>query len=83
MSYVPLSKFFMTYVLQAFQQHDVQELNRILFNAIEESLVGTPGQNIINELYHGTIVNQVSNLAFLKKGVGLEGEGGRKRRRAN
>ncbi|KAK3797715.1 hypothetical protein RRG08_054732 [Elysia crispata] len=44
---------------EAFQQHDVQELNRILFNAIEESLVGTPGQNIINELYHGTIVNQI------------------------
>ncbi|GFR75865.1 ubiquitin carboxyl-terminal hydrolase 40 [Elysia marginata] len=44
---------------EAFQQHDVQELNRILFNAIEESLVGTSGQNIINELYHGTIVNQI------------------------
>ncbi|GFO30595.1 ubiquitin carboxyl-terminal hydrolase 40 [Plakobranchus ocellatus] len=44
---------------EAFQQHDVQELNRILFNAIEESLVGTPGQNIITELYHGTIVNQI------------------------
>ncbi|XP_059165075.1 ubiquitin carboxyl-terminal hydrolase 40-like isoform X2 [Physella acuta] len=44
---------------EEFQQHDVQELNRILFSAIEESLVGTPGQNIINELYHGTIVNQI------------------------
>ncbi|CAL1527379.1 unnamed protein product [Lymnaea stagnalis] len=45
---------------EEFQQHDVQELNRILFSAIEESLVGTSGQNIINELYHGTIVNQIT-----------------------
>ncbi|BFY97379.1 hypothetical protein BsWGS_00419 [Bradybaena similaris] len=45
---------------EAFQQHDVQELNRILFSAIEESLVGTPAQNIINELYHGTVVNQIT-----------------------
>ncbi|CAG5121235.1 unnamed protein product [Candidula unifasciata] len=44
---------------EEFQQHDVQELNRILFSAIEESLVGTPAQNIINELYHGTVVNQI------------------------
>uniref|UniRef100_A0A2C9JXG3 USP domain-containing protein n=1 Tax=Biomphalaria glabrata TaxID=6526 RepID=A0A2C9JXG3_BIOGL len=45
---------------EEFQQHDVQELNRILFSAIEESLVGTTGQNILNELYHGTIVNQIT-----------------------
>ncbi|XP_056008037.1 ubiquitin carboxyl-terminal hydrolase 40-like [Ostrea edulis] len=41
------------------QQHDVQELNRILFSAIEDSLVGTSGQHLINQLYHGTIVNQI------------------------
>ncbi|XP_005097820.1 ubiquitin carboxyl-terminal hydrolase 40 [Aplysia californica] len=44
---------------EEFQQHDVQELNRILFSAIEDSLMGTEGQNIIQELYHGTIVNQI------------------------
>ncbi|XP_071811741.1 ubiquitin carboxyl-terminal hydrolase 40-like isoform X1 [Apostichopus japonicus] len=42
-----------------FQQHDIQELNRILFSALEDSLVGTSGQNVISELYHGTIVNRI------------------------
>ncbi|KAM9691312.1 ubiquitin carboxyl-terminal hydrolase 40 isoform 7-T13 [Dama dama] len=40
-------------------QHDVQELNRILFSALETSLVGTSGHDLINRLYHGTIVNQI------------------------
>ncbi|XP_052226207.1 ubiquitin carboxyl-terminal hydrolase 40-like isoform X2 [Dreissena polymorpha] len=42
-----------------FQQHDVQELNRILFSAIESSLVGTSGRDLIQKLYHGKIVNQI------------------------
>ncbi|XP_019653846.1 ubiquitin carboxyl-terminal hydrolase 40 isoform X6 [Ailuropoda melanoleuca] len=41
------------------RQHDVQELNRILFSALETSLVGTSGHDLINRLYHGTVVNQV------------------------
>ncbi|XP_006760512.1 PREDICTED: ubiquitin carboxyl-terminal hydrolase 40 isoform X2 [Myotis davidii] len=41
------------------RQHDVQELNRILFTALETSLVGTSGHDLINRLYHGTIVNQI------------------------
>ncbi|XP_058521111.1 ubiquitin carboxyl-terminal hydrolase 40 isoform X2 [Ochotona princeps] len=41
------------------RQHDVQELNRILFSALETSLVGTSGHDLINRLYHGTIVNKV------------------------
>eukprot|EP00912_Choanoflagellata_sp_UC4_P001270 UC4_evm2s794 len=32
-------------------QHDVQELNRILFDALEQSLVGTSAENIIRELF--------------------------------
>ncbi|KAJ0063044.1 hypothetical protein NL108_010661, partial [Boleophthalmus pectinirostris] len=40
-------------------QHDVQELNRILFSALEHSLVGTSGSSFINSLYHGTIVNSI------------------------
>ncbi|XP_071102445.1 ubiquitin carboxyl-terminal hydrolase 40-like isoform X2 [Haliotis cracherodii] len=44
---------------EQFQQHDVQELNRILFSAIEDSLVGTSGQSLIQRLYHGNIVNQI------------------------
>ncbi|XP_069563342.1 ubiquitin carboxyl-terminal hydrolase 40 isoform X2 [Brachyistius frenatus] len=40
-------------------QHDVQELNRILFSALERSLVGTSGSTFIHQLYHGTIVNSI------------------------
>uniref|UniRef100_A0A8C4EDD4 Ubiquitin carboxyl-terminal hydrolase n=1 Tax=Dicentrarchus labrax TaxID=13489 RepID=A0A8C4EDD4_DICLA len=40
-------------------QHDVQELNRILFSALEHSLVGTTGSTFIHRLYHGTIVNSI------------------------
>ncbi|XP_071484115.1 ubiquitin carboxyl-terminal hydrolase 40-like [Diadema antillarum] len=42
------------------QQHDVQELNRILFCAVEESLVGTSGEHLISRLYRGTVVNQIT-----------------------
>ncbi|NXN99487.1 UBP40 hydrolase, partial [Rhinopomastus cyanomelas] len=41
------------------RQHDVQELNRILFSALETSLVGTSGHDLINRLYHGIVVNQI------------------------
>ena len=44
---------------QGFQQHDVQELNRILFSALESSLIGTPGAALIRKLYHGTSVTKV------------------------
>lgn len=47
------------FYFQEREQHDVQELNRILFCAIEDSLVGTSGEKLIRNLYHGTIVNQV------------------------
>ncbi|KAI1899264.1 hypothetical protein AGOR_G00060020 [Albula goreensis] len=40
-------------------QQDVQELNRILFSALESSLVGTSGSNLIHRLYHGTVINQI------------------------
>uniref|UniRef100_A0A8C6PFL3 Ubiquitin carboxyl-terminal hydrolase n=1 Tax=Nothobranchius furzeri TaxID=105023 RepID=A0A8C6PFL3_NOTFU len=40
-------------------QQDVQELNRILFSALEHSLVGTSGSTFIHRLYHGTIVNSI------------------------
>ncbi|XP_065839763.1 ubiquitin carboxyl-terminal hydrolase 40-like [Oscarella lobularis] len=42
------------------QQHDVQELNRILFSAIESSLVGTSGEKIVGSLYRGSLVNQIT-----------------------
>lgn len=46
------------------QQHDVQELNRILFDAIESSLVGTSGEQLIAQLFHGTSVQKVSDLMY-------------------
>ncbi|XP_010211019.1 PREDICTED: ubiquitin carboxyl-terminal hydrolase 40-like, partial [Tinamus guttatus] len=47
------------FLMQEMRQHDVQELNRILFSALETSLVGTSGHDIINRLYHGIVVNQI------------------------
>nr|XP_023828367.1 ubiquitin carboxyl-terminal hydrolase 40 [Salvelinus alpinus] len=41
------------------RQHDVQELNRILFSALEHSLVDTSGSGFIQHLYHGTTVNSI------------------------
>ncbi|KAA0713389.1 Ubiquitin carboxyl-terminal hydrolase 40 [Triplophysa tibetana] len=41
-------------------QQDVQELNRILFSALESSLVDTLGSSLIHRLYHGTLVNQIT-----------------------
>eukprot|EP00937_MAST-01D_sp_MAST-1D-sp2_P000114 g114.t1 len=43
-----------------FQQHDVQELARILFDKIEESFRGTPQEHLVNELYRGTMVDFVA-----------------------
>ena len=47
------------------QQHDVQELNRILFAAIEKSLVSTNQSRLIQELYRGTYVNKIKCLTCL------------------
>lgn len=51
-------------MLQERDQHDVQELNRILFSAIEDSLDYTSGKSVIRDLYHGTIVNMVNYLCL-------------------
>ena len=40
-------------------QHDVHELNRILFDRIEKQLRGTKIQGMINHLYRGTVVNRI------------------------
>ena len=37
-----------------------QELSRILFSAVEQSLVGTEGCHLVKDLYHGSIVNQIT-----------------------
>ncbi|XP_060725099.1 ubiquitin carboxyl-terminal hydrolase 40 [Tachysurus vachellii] len=41
-------------------QQDVQELNRILFSALESSLIGTSGSSLIQRLYHGTLINRIT-----------------------
>lgn len=46
-------------LIQGTNQHDVQELNRILFSALEHSLVDTAGSAFIQRLYHGTLVNSI------------------------
>ncbi|NXC28891.1 UBP40 hydrolase, partial [Campylorhamphus procurvoides] len=68
------------------RQHDVQELNRILFSALESSLVGTSGHDLINRLYHGVVVNHIvckecKNVSerqedFLDLTVAVKGVGG-------
>ena len=57
--YISIEQFGIDTSFQQFIQHDVQELNRILFSAIESSLVGTSGKDIISKLYHGRLVNKV------------------------
>ncbi|RNA39982.1 ubiquitin carboxyl-terminal hydrolase 40 [Brachionus plicatilis] len=47
------------------QQHDVQELNRILFTAIEQSLVNTKQSKLIQNLYRGTCINKIKCLSCL------------------
>jgi ubiquitin carboxyl-terminal hydrolase 40 len=39
-------------------QHDVQELNRVLFDAISSSLTGTDYGDLIQNLYKGLMVYQ-------------------------
>jgi Ubiquitin carboxyl-terminal hydrolase len=42
---------------EVFQQQDVQELTRVLFDALEESFKGTEVENIIDELYAGELID--------------------------
>lgn len=58
-NYIQLWRNVLLLFLQGTNQHDVQELNRILFSALEHSLVGTSGSTFIQQLYHGTIVNSI------------------------
>jgi uncharacterized UBP type Zn finger protein len=40
------------------EQHDVHELNRILFEAIEKALLNTSGKSLIQDIYGGVLVNK-------------------------
>ena len=54
-----LTKSFGWGLRDAFEQHDIQELNRVLFEAMERSLKGTPSENFLTELYQGTLLDQI------------------------
>ena len=43
----------------AFQQHDVQELCRVMFDALEKMFKGTEQENLITELYQGKLKDYV------------------------
>lgn len=45
--------------LQVGQQHDAQELNQVLLDAIGQNLCGTAGESLISQLFHGKLVHEV------------------------
>ncbi|XP_066910373.1 ubiquitin carboxyl-terminal hydrolase 47-like [Clytia hemisphaerica] len=47
---------------EAWQQHDVQELCRVMFDKLEETLKGTHQENLINQLYQGEMKDYVKCL---------------------
>ena len=47
---------------ESFQQHDVQEFCRVLFDAIEESVKNTDSENLISSLYEGEMTDYVKCL---------------------
>jgi len=54
-----LTKSFQWDIRDSFQQHDVQEFCRVLFDAIEESVKGTDQEKMITELYEGDYLDFV------------------------
>ena len=54
---VALTKSFGWEGSEVFQQQDVQELTRVLFDALEISFKGTSVENIIDELYAGQLID--------------------------
>lgn len=42
-----------------FQQHDVQELCRVLLDALEKSFKGTVNENLVNDMYQGSLKDYV------------------------
>jgi len=52
--------------MTAWQQHDVQELCRAMFDALELTWQNTSQSNIINELYEGKMKDCVQCLQVMK-----------------
>jgi hypothetical protein len=51
-------KFYVT----VWQQHDVQELCRVMFDALEVTWRGTDQENLVNHLYQGKMKDYVKCL---------------------
>mmetsp|Transcript_35695 Transcript_35695/g.79387 ORF Transcript_35695/g.79387 Transcript_35695/m.79387 type:complete len:1131 (+) Transcript_35695:131-3523(+) len=54
-----LTKSFGWGTYDAFMQHDVQELNRVLCEKLEEKMKGTRVEKVINELFEGHTTNYI------------------------
>ena len=54
-----LTKSFQWDVREGFQQHDVQEFCRVLFDAIEISVKSTAQETIISDLFEGKLIDYV------------------------
>ncbi|KAG1672785.1 hypothetical protein FOA52_002773 [Chlamydomonas sp. UWO 241] len=54
-----LTKSFGWGTYDAFMQHDVQELNRVLCEKLEEKMKGTKVERVINELFEGHTYNYI------------------------
>lgn len=44
---------------EAWQQHDIQELCRVMFDALEQKFKATKQANLINDLYEGKMLDYV------------------------
>ena len=58
--------------MDAFQQHDVQELNRILCDRLEEKMKGTRVEGTINRLFEGHLFNYIECINIDYKSVRRE-----------
>uniref|UniRef100_A0A1L8DSM0 Ubiquitin carboxyl-terminal hydrolase 47 n=1 Tax=Nyssomyia neivai TaxID=330878 RepID=A0A1L8DSM0_9DIPT len=47
---------------EAWQQHDIQELCRVMFDALEQKFKNTQQADLINQLYQGTMIDYVKCL---------------------
>ncbi|CEM32577.1 unnamed protein product [Vitrella brassicaformis CCMP3155] len=54
-----LTRSFQWDVRESFQQHDVQEFCRVLFDAIESTCISNESDDFINHLYQGELIDYV------------------------
>ncbi|XP_033328483.1 ubiquitin specific protease 47 [Megalopta genalis] len=47
---------------EAWQQHDIQELCRVMFDALEQKFINTEQADLINRFYEGTMIDYVKCL---------------------